>query len=258
MLNGSNHKEGFNPKRIQLLTTVWAIVPGVIAVGATLFFFFLCLLIFPLTTFLPNLLPVRPNPDPVSWDFLGSITSLATFALILGGLVFAFIDYVQNAVQRKREESESSFSIYKEMYERLMSQDALAARRWVIVNLPVLEDMNNDKDAWFLQVKNRINELPSGSTGGRAPGKDYVKQILNDFDFIGFVNKNYWKMENEVVEWMSPPVAKVWERIHLYVEDEAKERNEPDYYKSAREFADYCLKWRRDNFPKSKVIKNGT
>lgn len=258
MSGSSNHKEGFNPKRIQFLTTVWAVVPGVIAVGATLCFFLFCLLIFPLTTFVPNLLPVKPNPAPIQWDFLGSMTSLATFALILGGLVFAFIDYVQNAVKRKREESESSFGIYKEMYDRLMSSNAVEARRWVIMNLPTLEKMNNDRDAWLAYIKNKIEEIPTGSISDRAPGKDYVKQILNDFDFIGFVNKNYWKMESELVEWMSSPVAKTWERIYPYVEEEAKTRNEPDYYESAREFGNYCVEWRRKNRPPSTVIPNAT
>jgi hypothetical protein len=65
-------------------------------------------------------------------------------------------------------------------------------------------------------------------------------------------------MENELVLWMSSPVAKVWERIHLYVKEEARQRNEPDYYQSACEFADYCMEWRRENRPQAKVIKDGT
>jgi len=121
-----------------------------------------------------------------------------------------------------------------------------------------LEKMNNDEDAWMACIREKINEVPVGSTVDRAPGKEYIKCILNDLDFIGFVNNNYWTMENELGEWMSAPVAKVWERIYQYVKEEADERKEKDYYESARTFGDYCVKWRRQNHPEAIVIPNGT
>lgn len=241
--------EGFDPKKIRNRTTIAAVSAGVIA------------LLFVIVTFLAGLyffpsapgLPVRGGAAAANWS-MGDITSLATFALVVGGLLFGLINYVQNAVQRKRDDAEASFNIYQEMYSRLMNNEALEARRWVILNLPTLEEMGNDEEAWLKQVTKLIK---SGRRGRRSPGQEYLKSILNTFDFIGFVAKHYWNMENELVIWMSPPVAKVWERIHLYVEKEAEERNEPDYYQSAREFADYCLTWRRENRPKSKVVPKG-
>ena len=258
MFKKLRYKEGYNPLRIRMITMFLAFIPALIAAATAFAVFTYGLELFPRTTMLPLEYPVGQNVKTINWDFLGSITSLATLALIMGGLVFASIDYVQNAVQRKREESQSSFSMYKEMYDRLMNEDSLAARRWVIVNLPTLEEMNNDQQAWLAHIKAQINHIPDGTTGERAPGKEHIKRILNDFDFIGFVNKNYWQMEGELVEWMSSPVAKVWERIKPYVEEEAILRNEPDYYESACQFGDYCVKWRRDNRPTSIKVSDAT
>jgi hypothetical protein len=259
MLKKLRYREGFNPLRIRIITMLLAIVPVFVAMAATLAVFKYGLDYFPRTTLLPTEYQVGPEAKEINWDFLGSITSLATLALIVGGLVFAFIDYVQGAVQRKREESESSFTMYQVMYDRLMNSESIEARRWVIVNLKSLDQMNNDRDAWFTYNKSMIDAVPADSKTGRAPGKDFVKRILNDFDFIGFVDKNYWKMEGELAEWMSSPVAKVWERVSAYVEKEADLRKEPDYYISARDFAKYCVKWRnKQNRPQPEVIENGT
>ena len=249
--------EGFNPRRIRTRTTLGAVPAGIIALLFVILTFEVSLYYYPRIVLYAEYLS-GGIVGQTDWSRLGDITSLATFALIVGGVVFAFIDYVQNAVQRKREEAESSFGIYMEMYNRLMNPAAMEARRWVIVNLPTLEEMGSDEKAWLAQIHAKFNEIPPDWKGERPPGKEYLKEILNTFDFIGFVGKHYWNMENELVLWMSSPVAKVWERIHLYVEQEAKQRNEPDYYESAREFAEYCTKWRQENRPKSTVIKDGT
>jgi ABC-type multidrug transport system fused ATPase/permease subunit len=253
-----NLTEGFNPEKIRRSTTWRALMSGVLAMLLVVVAFIAILYFFPLITGLPDTYQLGKSSRQINWGLLGDITSLATFSLFFGGVVFAFADYVQNAVQKKREDAEASFSIYKEMYNKLMNPEAMEARRWVIVNLPTLEDMGNDKKAWLDRINTELNKVPRGWKGKRSPGKEYLKDILNTFDFIGFVAKHYWSMENELVMWMSPSIAKVWERIAEYVEEEAKQRNEPDYYESARQFGDYCVEWRRNNRPKSIVIKNGT
>jgi len=131
------------------------------------------------------------------------------------------------------------------------------ARRWIILNLPTRQEHEDDQ-AWLGRTIAALDERPEEREDGRPPGRDYLKEVLNTFDFIGFVAQHYWKMENELVTWMSPPVAKVWERIHLYVEYEAKQRNEPDFYESAREFGKYCVEWRDKRYPKSNVISDAT
>lgn len=251
-----SQKEVFSFTETQSTATRTVILSGLAATLIAFCCFGACLLSFVIPQLLSGRLPARIGQF-TGWDALGSITSLATFALLMGGLVFAFIDYTQNAVQRKREASEASFNMYKEVYDRLMSTDSIAARRWVIVNLPTRNEMK-DEQAWFECVKNMVNEIPAGKKLDRAPGKEYVKRILNDLDFIGFVNQNYWRMDNDLVKWMSSPVAKVWERIYLYVQKEGEEREEIDYYRAAREFGEQCVKWRNDHDLKSKVITNGT
>ena len=139
-----------------------------------------------------------------------------------------------------------------------MSQEAMTARRWIILNLPTLDEAGNDKDTWLAQTKALISATQTGEKAERAPGKTYLKQVLNDFDFLGFVAQHYWSMDNELVEWMSGPVAKVWERIYVYVEWEGQERAEPDFYASARWLGSRCLKWRSSQkYQKSKIVKDG-
>jgi hypothetical protein len=139
-----------------------------------------------------------------------------------------------------------------------MNHGSLEARRWIILNLPTLDALGGDQQAWLEHVRSRINSVPRGWRGQRPPGKEYVKEVLNTLDFLGFVQRNYWSIENELVTWMSPPIAKVWERLEPYVEEEARQRNEPDYYESAREFGKYCLEWRRQRYPRSRIITDAT
>jgi hypothetical protein len=104
-----------------------------------------------------------------------------------------------------------------------------------------------------------LDEAPLDAPGGRGVGRAHLKVVLNDFDFIGFVNDNYWTMEQEIVEWLSPSIAKVWERIGAYIEWEASRRNEPDYYEAARTFGQYCIKWRSENqYGPSNKIESAT
>jgi hypothetical protein len=125
MFKKLKYKEGFSPLRIRIFTMLLAVVPVFFAAATTYAVFKYGLEYFPRTTLLPTEFQIGQEAREIQWDFLGSITSLATLALILGGLVFALIDYVQGAVQRKREESESSFNMYKEMYDRLMNDESI-------------------------------------------------------------------------------------------------------------------------------------
>lgn len=250
--------KSYNPQKIRTRTTIGAVMAGIVSLAFVAGTFWYGLKLFPYTSILPSTFGLNENTKEVNWSILDGIAGLATVSLVMGGIVFALIDYVQNAVQRKREDAETSFNIYKEIYDRLMNPEALAARRWVILNLPTIDELQNDKKAWLERVHLQVNKVPRGWKGDRPPGKEYIKEILNTFDFIGFVAKHYWNMENELVMWMSPSIAKVWERLELYVEEEARLREEPDYYESAREFGKYCVEWRRKHYPKSKIIKNAT
>ena len=80
--------------------------------------------------------------------------------------------------------------------------------------------------------------------------------MLNNFDFIGFVSEHFWNARESDVEWLSPPVAKVWERIGPYVEHLSEQRQEPDYYRAARQFGEYCIEFRqRKGLPPSRYFE---
>jgi hypothetical protein len=258
MPDNPKYAKSYNPEKIKRETIWWTFGLGLVSLGVVAIVFWLGLALFPLTSWLPGSTGTGPAARPVDWNILGSITSLLTTALIFGGLVFAFFDNIQNGINRKLEHAETSYNIYKDVFDRLMNPEAQAARRWIILNLPTLAEMGGDKAAWLKLVTARLNEVPAGAAGSRPPGLENLKLVLNSFDFIGFVSKHYWSVENELVFWMSPSISKVWERIDLFVEEEARLRNEPDYYESAREFGNYCLIWRRENYPASTIIENGT
>jgi hypothetical protein len=247
------YENRFDSEKIQRETIRRLIPSGLLSLAVVVLFFIGTLYLFPQTTTLPESLGERR----IEWSYLEGFASLLTMSLVIGGLVFAFSEYVQTTIQDRRENAEASFHIYKEVYDQLMNPAATEARRWIILNLPTREEQEGDQ-SWLKRTTAALNERPKGWEGDRSPGKKYLKEVLNTLDFLGFVARNYWSMEDELVTWMSPSVAKVWERISLYVEDEARRRNEPDFYEAAREFGQHCVEWRVGRYPKSNVVPDGT
>ncbi len=246
----------FDPKQIKRETIIRMVITGLISFSIVIALFYIGLKVFPYSIRLQSAAG-EDELTKVDWSLLEGFSSFFTMCLVIGGLTFAAAEYYQSTVQQRRESAQASFSIYKEVYEKLMTPDATAARRWIILNLPVRHNQEDDQ-SWLQRTTAALNKCPEGWKGERRPGKDCLKEVLNTLDFLGFVAKHYWNMEDELVTWMSPSVAKVWERIYLYVNDEAKRRNEPDFYESAREFGQHCVEWRNKNYPKSNVIKDGT
>jgi hypothetical protein len=247
----------FDPKEIERETTQRLLRTGIISLIIVAITLWGSIKLFPLTTTLQSATEAGEAAKQVDWSLLEGIASLATVSLIIGGLAFAFTEYVQTTIQQRRESAEASFNIYKEVYDKLMNPEATAARRWIILNLPTRQDGEED-EAWLKRTRAALNERPKGWKGERPPGTDYLKDALNTFDFIGFVAKHYWNMDYALVSWMSPSVVKVWERISLYVNDEAERRHEPDFYIAAREFGQHCVEWRKEHYPQSIVIRDGT
>ena len=64
-------------------------------------------------------------------------------------------------------------------------------------------------------------------------------------------------VEGPLLEWMSPPIAEIWERIAPYVEREREARNEPDFYRSASYIGEKCLEWRTKKGMRSEIIESG-
>ena len=111
---------------------------------------------------------------------------------------------------------------------------------------------------WLEKTTNDLHHKPENWKKDMAPGHQYVKTTLNTLDYVGFVAENYVNVEGPLLEWMSPPIAKVWERLAPYVEHERDERGEPDYYKAATTIGEKCLNWRKQQGLKSKIIERGT
>ena len=222
---------------------VWS---ALIAIGV----FILALLLFYLTPVLPN------GPHKLDWTLLEGFMSLISLALVLGGSVFALREYISNEIQQQKDEKKVAFDVYQVIFDRLMNPEDTAARRWIILNVPVLQP-DEDRAAWVKEVRAKIHEWPDDWQGETSPGQTYFKRVLNTLDFVGFVAEHYWDMwrtDDELVQWMSSPITKVWERLGPYVEYEAEERNEPDFYQAARMLSKYCLEWRREHRPVSKIV----
>jgi hypothetical protein len=189
-----------------------------------------------------------------AWKLLEGLTGLVTVALIIGGGIFALVEYFKNEAEEERKEAESQFNLYQDIFNRLMHPDDIAARRWIINNLPVLK---GDKEEWIKKVRSIIFEKPSGDSDTIALGHKHVKRVLNSFDNLGFVIQNYWDLEATLKDWLAPPIAKVWQRIGPYIEEEANRREEKDFYDSARKLGEECVEWRKEReFPEPKIVDN--
>ena len=181
---------------------------------------------------------------------------LITVAMVLGGLLFALFQHIGTKIKEARDRAQISYDIYQSLHSRLTAPEAEAARRWILMHIPAREPEQSTQ-AWLTQVQEAINNKPTGWTDELSPGQQHVKRVLNNFDCLGFVAEHYLSVEEALLEWMSPPISKVWERIGPYVEDQSKRRHEPDFYKSARFIGELCIEWRkRQNLPKSVIVKD--
>ena len=193
---------------------------------------------------------VTTNPDV--WGVLDGFVALATLAVLFGGGIFVLGEYIESDATRKENAAQVSFSLFERMFDQLMDPDEVAARRWILQNVPKRAQFDTEA-VWILAIREILfkDEAP----GAVAEGHRCVKKVLNTFDYMGFVANNYWELEGPLIEWMAPPVAKVWELIGPYIEEEARRRNEPDYYKWARFFGFYCIEWRRrQNLPQPNFV----
>lgn len=194
--------------------------------------------------------------EAIDWTLLDGYAGLITVALVIGGLVFALLEYARSEVEQEREHAQTSFSIYQAMHDRLTDPKEEAARRWIIQMVPKRR-ADEPQDEWLRQVHTLICEKPQEWHPELAPGQIHVKRVLNTFDFLGFVADNYWPVEGALLVWMSPPIAKVWERIGPYVEQQATRRREPDFYRSARAIGERCVRWRKDSgLPEAVVVED--
>jgi hypothetical protein len=92
----------------------------------------------------------------------------------------------------------------------------------------------------------KIMERGDGDQGELPEGQRYIKQTLNCLDYIGFIANHYWEIGENSLDWLSPPVAKVWRRLGPYVRYVRTLRGAKDYYVPAEYIGELCIQWRRD------------
>lgn len=186
------------------------------------------------------------------WNLLEGFVSVVSLALLIGGGTFAFAEYSEKEESKhleklaeEREEAKIRFDVYQTIFEKLTAPEQEAARRWILTNIAIPKD-GEDLKVWYAQTNKKIMAVKIGNKRALPEGQEYVKLTLNCFDYIGFIAAHYWNPENDSLDWISAPIAKVWKRIGPYVKHVRTLRGTTDYYVSAEYIGELCVKWRQD------------
>jgi hypothetical protein len=200
---------------------------------------------------------LQPVSNQSDWGLLGGFTSLISLALVAGGLTFAGYEYISKENAKTREEAKLSYDIYKAISDKLTAPEQEAARRWILQNIEAWKD-GEDIAAWYQKTQAKIMECQPGDGKSLPDGHAAVKLTLNCFDYIGFVAEHYWNIDNDSLDWISPPIAKVWKLLGPYVAQVREVKGASDYYVSADKFGKQCIEWRVNNgLPDEKIVPSG-
>lgn len=179
------------------------------------------------------------------WSLLEGFVGALSLSILAGGLTVTVADRIRADVAERREKTKLSFDIYQAIFEKLTDPEQEAARRWILANIPVKKD-GEDLAAWYEQTHARITAAEDGMQDDLAVGHRSVKMTMNCFDYIGFIASHYWEIEDDSLDWLSPPIAKVWTRIGPYISHVRTLRGTGDYYIFAESIGDLCIQWRRE------------
>ncbi|NDJ76369.1 MAG: hypothetical protein GYB65_08920 [Chloroflexi bacterium] len=202
-----------------------------------------CLALF---SFIVVMLAVHWFEDDLStdkWSALEAITTAGAFSLAVGGVVGALLQFHRANEDRAKANDDRAMSFFRDffcdIYSRVMDKDQIAARRYIYQKLTEYE--GTEARVRFVQQ--------------HPEAQDHIKTVLNQLDYIGFVVKKEWADSDDLVDWMSPIVVKVWGVIGPLVEYEVAQRpEEPDYYIAARDLAATCQAWRDKHYPQRAEI----
>jgi hypothetical protein len=160
------------------------------------------------------------------WAMTEALSTAVGAATVLGA---GFVAY--------RELSEVADSRHMEVADRLFAElnspESIEARRWIFQKLPV------DPQEGILSLT--------------SEGQAHVKRTLNSLDRVAFLTQARWIPDELVMPWMNPMIVKAWVKLKPYVDYESSRRNEPDYYQHARQLAERCLAWRKENLPGAQI-----
>lgn len=192
------------------------------------------------------------------WSLFDGFVGVVSLSLLIGGLAYTVRDRIRSDIAEAREKSKISYEIYRSIYEKLTDPQQEAARRWILTNIRVPGE-NEDIQAWFKNTQTKIMACENRMVGGLPEGQRSVKMTLNCLDYIGFIVKHYWdiKEEDASLDWLSPPIAKVWSRLKPYVYEIRRQRKADDYYEFAEHIGRLCIERRRyRNLPDEEMNDN--
>ena len=194
----------------------------------------------------------------LDWNMLGGYVSVITLALFAGGIAFALVEYNDKENNSRRERAKLSYDIYRAIFEKLTAPENEAARRWILANIRI-KGPGEDMESWYQETQATIMSRHGEAKDGELPeGQKAIKLTLNCLDYIGFIANHYWDIDEDSLDWISPPVAKVWRRIGPYVEHIRTLRKARDYYLSAEYIGKRCIEWRRSRGLPDEEYASGT
>lgn len=161
------------------------------------------------------------------WAMIEALSTAVAAAALLGGGYVAY---------RELDELSSTryIDVSNELFQELNSPENIAARRWVLLELP----------------DDPVEGLASLSDEGR----DAAKRVLNSLDHVAFLTQLGWIPDEMIMPWMNPMVVKAWRKLKPYVIYERERRREYDYYIYAEELGEKCQEWRARYLPDSDII----
>ena len=220
-----------------------ALVNTKLSIGWKLFFLILFSVVIGTLVYLGIMLvfPVFSS----DWSLLEGFVSVISLAILVGGLTFAVTEYIGAEKAKEADKAKLSYEIYKAIFEKVTDPEQESARRWILSNIDIKKE-DEDTAAWYKRTNTKVMRVKRDSVETIPEGQKAVKQTLNCFDYIGFIANHYWEIEDDSLDWISAPIAKVWKRIGPYVGHIRTLRNTTDYYLSAEYIGELCVKWRQD------------
>ncbi|GAB4471108.1 MAG: hypothetical protein Kow00124_07910 [Anaerolineae bacterium] len=156
------------------------------------------------------------------WSIFEGASSAGAFALAFGAGLVALVELNENIESR-------NLSTYKDVFERMMSPDEVAARRFLFQEMP--KEPQAQIDLIMASEEAREN----------------VRKVLYTLDYLGFLVTHDWVTHEAVIGWFSPIVMRAWHQVGAFVHYERERRKEPDYYIDAENLAIRCKQWRIDH-----------
>lgn len=187
----------------------------------------------------------RTSQSLRDWTLLDGFVGVVSLALLVGGLTYTVLDRIRAEYAEEREKTKLSYEIYQAIFEKLTDPEEESARRWILANIEVKKG-DEDIESWYERTHARIMEGREEEPGKPPDGQNFVKRTLNCLDYIGFIANHYWEIGENSLDWLSPPIAKMWRRLGPYVQHVRTLRKARDYYVPAEYIGELCIQWRRD------------